>query len=111
MTRPTDAQASLSRARSEAGKRGAQAVKATFGAVITRRRFAELIGVSTSTIKRWEQVGVVRPRMEVILKSPTAVFEPSDVEFGRLLIAVLRGRPGQDTIQEAAQIVREGSGR
>lgn len=98
----------ISAARSAAGKLGAQAVKATFGTVITRRRFAELIEVSPSTIRRWELAGLIEPRMEEILKSPTTVFSADDVEFGRRLIALLRKESGKITLKEAARSVRQG---
>jgi len=97
----------ISKARREAGEQGGRAVKATFGSEITRRRFAELIGVTPNTIKRWEVARVVHPRKEKILNSPTNVFTTNDVEFGRLLIAVLRKQSGQVTLEEAAQIVSE----
>lgn len=98
----------VSRKRSVAGKRGAQAVKATFGAVITRRRLAELVGVSPNTVRNWEVAGALEPRREEILGSPTVVFEPADVEFGLKLIALLRRHNGQLTVQQAADLVRAG---
>lgn len=95
----------LSEARRKAGRQGGQAVKATFGVEITRRRFADLIDVAPSTIRRWETAGIVEPRTERILNSPTKVFDADDVEFGRLLIAVLRKRSGEVSLWEAAEIV------
>ncbi len=98
----------VSRKRSVAGRRGAQAVKATFGAVITRRRLAELVGVSPNTVRNWELAGALEPRREEILGSPTVVFEPADVEFGLKLIALLRRHNGELTVQQAADLVRAG---
>lgn len=95
-----------STARSEAGKRGARTVKAAFGAAVTRRRLAELVGASPSTIKRWEGLGVIRPKFDVILGSTTAVFEPEDVAFAQRLIVLLRDKNGEITVQDAAAEVR-----
>jgi hypothetical protein len=97
----------ISEARRKAGWQGGQAVKATFGTAITRRRFAELIDVAPSTIRRWETAGLVEPRTEYILNSPTKVFDADDVEFGRLLIAVLRKRSGEVSLREAAEIAAD----
>jgi transcriptional regulator with XRE-family HTH domain len=94
--------------RLNAARQGGEAVRATFGAALTRRRFAELVGISPTTVRRWELAGVVRPRREEILGSPTRVFEPADVEFGRRLISLLRRRSGELALEEAAEIVRRG---
>lgn len=83
-------------------------MKASFGAVITRRRLAELIGVSSNTIRNWELAGALEPRREEILGSPTVVFEPADVDFGLKLIALLRQHNGELTIGQAADLVRAG---
>ena len=93
-------------ARLKASKLGAAAVKASFGAVLTRRRFAELVGISTTTVRRWETAGVVVPRLEVVLGSPTKVFRPIDVEFGRRLASMIRRHPGEFSLGEAAERVR-----
>lgn len=81
-------------------------MSAIFGAKLTRRRFAELVGVNPTTVRRWELAGIVSPRREEILGSPTWVFDPDDVEFGRRLIALLRLRSGELDLSEAAEIVR-----
>jgi hypothetical protein len=94
--------------RLNAARQGGEAVRATFGAALTRRRFAELVGISPTTVRRWELAGIVRPRREAILGSPTWVFDPADVEFGRRLISLLRRRSGELALEEAAEIVRRG---
>lgn len=94
--------------RLEAALQGGEAVRATFGAALTRRRFAELVGVSPTTVRRWELAGIVKPTRDQILGSPTWVFDPSDVEFGRRLISLLRRRSGELALDEAAEIVRRG---
>lgn len=97
-------------ARLEASRMGAAAVQASFGAVLTRRRFAELVGISTTTVRRWEKAGVVAPRLEVVLGSPTKVFQPADVEFGRRLAALIRRHPGEFSLTHAADRVRRPAG-
>jgi hypothetical protein len=94
--------------RLEASRQGGEAVRATFGAALTRRRLAELVGVSPMTVRRWELAGIVTPRREEILGSPTWIFDPTDVEFSRKLISLLRRRSGELTLKEAAEIVRRG---
>jgi hypothetical protein len=95
--------------RLRASRLGAESVKASFGAFLTRRRYAELVGVSVTTVRRWERVGVVVPHTRVVLNSPTTVFEPEDVDFGRRLAAVIRARPGELSLTEAAAVVRGGA--
>lgn len=82
-------------------------MQAEFGAVLTRRRFCELVGIHATTLRRWEKAGVVRPRLESILNSPTYVFERNDVAFGRRLAGVLAERAGSVTLSAAAEIVRK----
>jgi hypothetical protein len=106
----TDDAAARRSARLEASRLGAAAVKASFGAVLTRRRFAELVGVSTTTVRRWEMAGIVAPRLEVVLGSPTKVFQPTDVEFGRRLAALIRRHPGEFSLTDAAERVRRPGG-
>jgi hypothetical protein len=97
-------------ARLEASRLGAAAVQASFGAVLTRRRFAELVGISTTTVRRWETAGVVVPRLEIVLGSPTKVFQPTDVEFGRRLASMIRRHPGEFSLAEAAARLRRPAG-
>ena len=90
---------------------GGEITRSAFAAAITRRRLAELVGISPATVRRWELAGLIRPRREVIQRSPTYVFNRSDVEFGRRLISLLRKRNGELSLDEAAEIVRARGGR
>jgi hypothetical protein len=89
-------------------ERGGEATRSAFAQALTRQRFAERVGVNVATVRRWELAGAVSPRIEVILGSPTHVFDDADVEFGRNLIAVLRARSGEVSIKEAAAMLRRG---
>ena len=86
--------------------RGGEAVRTTFSAALTRRRYAELVGVSVTTVRRWEMARIVKPTRQTILGSPTNVFTVEDVDFGRRLIALLRRRSGVVSLEDAARIVR-----
>ncbi len=104
----------VDRTLSEAGKqrramgsrRGAQAVQARFAEAITRKRFAALVGIHVTTVKRWESAGIVKPRMQEIIGIPTLVFRDTDVEFGRRVVARLREHPGELTLARAAELAR-----
>jgi hypothetical protein len=98
------------RDRLRASRLGGQSVKASFGAVLTRRRYAELVGISLTTVRRWETAGIVRPASEVVLGSPTMVFKPADVEFGRRLATLVRSRLGELSLEDAASAVRSREG-
>jgi hypothetical protein len=87
-------------------RKGADLVRAEFAAALTRRRYCEIVGIHEMTLKRWERAGVLSPRTEVILNSPTRVFAPEDVMFGKRLIGVLRERSGTLNLVEAASLVR-----
>jgi hypothetical protein len=93
----------------EGSRKGADLVRAEFAAALTRRRYCEIVGIHEMTLKRWERAGVLSPRTEVILNSPTRVFLPEDVGFGKRLIGVLRERSGTLSLTEAAALVRDGS--
>ncbi|HKG03135.1 MAG TPA: hypothetical protein VKB03_08125 [Conexibacter sp.] len=93
----------------DGSRRGADLVRAEFAAALTRRRYCEIVGIHDMTLKRWERAGVLQPRTQVILNSPTRVFVPEDVAFGKRLIGVLRERSGTVSLVEAAELVREGS--
>ena len=62
-----------------------------------------LVGIHPKTLKRWERLGVVEGQLVPILNSPTRVFSESDVRFGKSLIALLRSRPGELSVAEAAR--------
>ncbi len=85
-------------------RRGRETTSEAFAAVITRKRFSELVGIHRSTLKRWEAAKVVQPEMRAIRGIRTAVFSEADVEFGRRLAAVVREQLGTLTLQEAARI-------
>jgi DNA-binding transcriptional MerR regulator len=85
---------------------GGQAVSGEFAAHLTRKRYLELVGISKSTLIRWEKAGALRPEMHEILGIPTRVFTPEDVELGKRLRRVLRERYGEISVEEAAKLVR-----
>lgn len=88
-------------------QRGAEAVRNHFAAVITRKAYCDLVGIHPTTLRRWERLGVVTGRSETVLSSPTTTFTEADVTFGRRVVALLRERPGQLSLAEAAAIARE----
>ena len=90
----------------QGSRRGSAAVQREFSAAITRRRFCELVGMHPKTLKRWERLGVVEGQLVPILNSPTRVFSESDVRFGKSLIALLRSRPGELSVAEAARTLQ-----
>jgi hypothetical protein len=94
----------------QGSRRGSAAVQREFAAAITRRRFCELVGIHAKTLKRWERLGIVEGRLVPILNSPTRVFSESDVRFGRKLIALLRSRPGELSVADAARTLRPDTG-
>ena len=63
-----------------------------------------------TTVRRWEMAGVVSPKREVILGSPTYVFDRGDVDFGQRLISLLRERQGELSLGDAAELVRRRPG-
>lgn len=91
-------------------QRGAQMVQAEFAAALTRRRFCELVGIHSTTLRRWEAAGVVTPKLETIMRSPTYVFARVDVAFGRRLVALLQEQSGRISLIEAAEQLRDGHG-
>lgn len=82
-------------------------VQAEFAAVLTRRRFCEVVGIHKTTLRRWEAAGVVVPRTETIMGSPTKVFEREDVVFGRRLVELLHQESGTVSVVDAARTIRE----
>jgi transcriptional regulator with XRE-family HTH domain len=85
---------------------GAEVVRSRFAQKLTRRRFCDLVGVHPTTLRRWERAGIVRPRLEEVLGSPTWVFSEEDVAFATRLIGLLRDHPGQLTLADAAVAAR-----
>jgi hypothetical protein len=88
----------------EGSRRGAEVVRADFAALITRRRYCELVGIHGTTLRKWEQRGLVRPEVVEVMNSPTHVYTDEDVRFGKRLIGLLRSRPGEMSIEEAAAL-------
>lgn len=80
-------------------------MRADFATLITRRRYCELVGIHGTTLRKWEQRGLVRPELVEVMNSPTNVFTGEDVDFGKRLISLLRSRPGEMSIEEAAAAV------
>jgi hypothetical protein len=94
------------RQRRAASKRGGAAVQQAFGEVLTRRVFAERVGIHMTTVRRWEALGVVAPKREPVLGIPTLIFTEADVAFGKALAQLVRDRPGELSLHQAADIVR-----
>lgn len=92
----------------EGARRGAELVQAEFASVVTRKRYCEVVGIHPTTLKRWEAAGVVRPSLKKVMNSPTRVFTPEDVRFGKRLVAALRSSPGKLSVQDAARAVEQG---
>jgi hypothetical protein len=88
----------------EGSRKGAAAVRAKFDGAMTRRGFCAAVGIHPTTLRKWERVGIVRPKLTTILGSPTRVFSDEEVDFGRRLIRLLRERRGELSLLEAAQI-------
>lgn len=94
------------RERRAASKRGGAAVQQAFGEVLTRRVFAGRVGIHMTTVRRWEAHGIIVPTREDVLGIPTLIFNESDVEFGKALAQLVRDRPGELSLHQAADIVR-----
>ena len=93
-------------ARISAGsRRGAKSVSQEFSSVLTRRRLREEVDIHETTLKRWEKMGIMKPRMESILGISTAVFDPIDVERGRQISKLLKASPGLLSAKQAAALV------
>ncbi len=90
-----------------ASKRGAAAVQRAFAEVLTRRVFAERVGVHLTTVRRWEAHGIVEPALVPILGIPTLIFTEDDVMFAKALLRTLTERPGELSLRQAAEIVRK----
>ncbi len=93
------------RQRRAASKRGGAAVQQAFGEVLTRRVFAERVGIHMTTVRRWEAHGIVVPTREDVLGIPTLIFTEADVEFGKALAQLLKKRLGELSLEQAARLV------
>lgn len=93
--------------RLRASQLGAAAVQEAFAKVITRRAFADRVGIHATTLRRWETDGIVTPDLVPVLGIRTMVFTETDVAFGRAVKQRLEERPGRLSVREAAAQVRE----
>ena len=94
------------RQRRAASPRGAAAVKQAFDEVLTRRRYAEQVGIHPTTLRRWEAAGVVSPTATAILGIPTRVYTETDVEIGRRVVQLLAEHAGVMSLEQAADAAR-----
>lgn len=91
----------------EGAELGGEMTRKKFAESITRRRFCEEVGIHRNTLKKWEQLGIVKPGFEEILKSRTAVYMPDDVERGKRIATLIADNFGTMSIKRAAEIVDE----
>lgn len=80
------------------GQRMAEA----FANELTTTNYGKAVGISETTIKRWEALGAIVPVWKTIKGSRTRIFSVEDVEFGKQLKARLAETPGEITVEEAA---------
>ncbi len=83
-------------------RRGSRVVKETFEAALTRRRLCALVGIHPTTLRRWERTGLLNPRTEVILGSPTVIFSEADLDLARSIKRMLAESPGTLSAAQAA---------
>jgi hypothetical protein len=95
------------RRRRAASKRGGDTIRQAFEEVLTRRVFAERVGIHITTVRRWEALGVVTPRLEAVRGIPTKIFAPDDVALGRQIVAIMQQQPGELSLTDAASIARD----
>jgi len=93
--------------RLEASELGAASVRRAFAETLTRRVFAERLGIHATTLKRWEKQRIVEPQMSAVLGIPTMIYTEADVAFAEALVRVLAQHRGQLSVLQAAQIVRK----
>lgn len=92
--------------RLRASRVGAAVVQDAFAGVITRRAFADQVGIHATTLKRWESDGIVKPDLVPVLGIPTMVFMEADVALGRAVKQRLDEQPGMLSVRQAAALVR-----
>lgn len=85
-------------------EQGGELTRQKFAEQITRNRFCEEVGIHRNTLKKWESQGIVTPTFVEILRSRTAVFEPSDVERGKRIARLIADNVGTMSIRRAAAI-------
>lgn len=93
--------------RLEASRRGATTVAEAFRSAITRKTFANRLGMHTTTVRRWEALGIVHPQQKEVLGIPTMVFSEKDVERGRAIVALLGAHQGTMSLKQAALVIDE----
>ena len=91
----------------EGSARGAARVSEEFASVITRKVFCARAGIHKTTLKRWEQSGIVKPTMRPVLGIETAVFSEEQLEVGTRAARLLQQNPGTMTLAQAFQRARE----
>lgn len=84
-------------------------MKRVFAQNLTRRVFAERVGIHATTLRRWEKQRIIEPQLSIVLGSPTMIYTEADVAFGQALVRVLAQHRGQLSVLQAAQIVRKES--
>jgi transcriptional regulator with XRE-family HTH domain len=109
---PADTRPSIEQQRRAASRLGGEAVKQAFDQAITRKRFAELVGIHVTTLRRWESSGVVTPAATDIVGIRTLVYTEEDVALGREIVDLLAKNPGtMSLVQAAAAARRSAAGR
>lgn len=73
--------------------------------MITRKAYCERVGIHPTTLRRWEQAGIVTPTRQAVRNILTYVFSADDVRFGRRLAKHLAEHPGSVSLVEAAHAV------
>lgn len=93
------------RQRLDASKRGGEVVQHAFAGALTRREFARRVGLNVNTIRRWEAHGILRPSLIPILGIPTLDYQEEDVRSATEVARVIKGRPGELSLRQAAEVV------
>jgi hypothetical protein len=109
LSQQADVQAQLRVLGTLGARAGQVQVAGAVDEVITRKRFAALVGIPLTTVQEWENARIVRPAWQDFVGIPWLVFSEDDVEFGRRLAARLRQGPKQMTLARAAALARRPS--
>ena len=88
-------------------EQGGELVRQEFARHITRSSSCEEVGISQTTLKKWERLGMVKPEFVDILKSKTAVFDEEDVARGKKIAALMAEHHGTMSLAQAAALVSE----
>jgi len=73
--------------------------------LVDRATYARLVGIHPATITTWNGV-VIKPKYGRTGQYSSQVFSRADVLMGRAVIALLRQRRGELTLEHAAAIAR-----